>query len=177
MGLNYGLGASLVSTADAATAAEEATEGTRHWHNRERWYGKLAVPAGGKVLADNEVSFQIDSGNLVYGSEVLIIDVNDTPIIAGQTHFDFDRIFITDVEQTTAYKVQFAYGTGTFAAAIAAGQYTETLVRVDATNSDRASLAVKFPHIAVGNKVWARCRTAANTGTIDFLIGIHGYTA
>ena len=40
------------ASAQATIAAEEATEAARHVHNRERWVGKLAVAAGGKVTEE-----------------------------------------------------------------------------------------------------------------------------
>ena len=147
----------------------------RHIHSRERWLSKLAVPAGNRVTETGLVPFVAASGGAAYGVEIQILDTSDTPQILAMAYFDLHRLWIMDVDHTTAYRMQLIYGTGTCAAAVAAFQYTEVMFRANGTGSDRAPLVVQMPRAAAGTKMWAKVWNATNLSEVDFVFGLHEY--
>jgi hypothetical protein len=88
-------------------------------------------------------------------------------------------VVYVDVSEDTVYRVQFAWGTTDAATALAAGQITQSPpVLLDSANPQTAVAGaedVKFEQMAVGTKVWARCKNVTNLATIDFFIGAHEY--
>lgn len=177
---NTAMQASIDAVAiDAALAAADAVEIEHHLHSRERWLAKLAVPAGNKVTDSGLTSFQIDSGNNTWGNAVLTLDTADTPVLAGKTYFDLHRLFFTATERSTVYRVQLIWGASA-AAGVAAGTYSEVIYRPDASTppgQDRSPIELQMPRLPAGSQVWARCWNAENTGTMDFMLGIHEYDA
>ncbi len=66
------------------TIEAEVIEVEKHLHSPERWLGLNGAPTA-TVFADaNETSYQIDSGNTVFGSWVQILGTDDTPVVAGK---------------------------------------------------------------------------------------------
>ncbi len=143
-------------------------------HSHERWLGAHGSPTATRFADVTETAFQIDSGNTVFGVWVQVLGTDDTPLDSGKGSYQWDQILITDLEQTTTYRIQIAFGPDADAA-LTAGHYTEMLVRKG------PGLVEPFPvdfhndiHDA-GEEAWARCRCASNTGTVDFMIGLHEY--
>ena len=149
-----------------------------HMHNRERWYGISADQSANDWAADRLVPFQATSGNNVYGDEIKVVGTDDTPFTTGQGRWDPHRILIVQVSSDDEYKLRFTWGTGTFADALAAGQFAEVMVKFDATNPQQSAgvpIDFQLPGQAVGVKLWAQAWNATNLTTISFYIGVHEY--
>jgi hypothetical protein len=157
------------SVTDVTSILAEVLEIDRHWHNRER------VISNGGV---NLTPFTAISGNNAYGAEVAILAAGDTPIQAGMTYFDLGRMFVARVGHTSPYRMQVVYGTGTFADALAAGQYTEIIYKTDNVNQ-RSTVwnDFRFPHVPSGTKVWWRIWNATNLSEVDAFFDLHEYPA
>lgn len=156
----------------------------KHFHGRERWFGKLAVQTA-TDWADNNIAtpYQAISGNNTYGAgasdAAQVIGTADTPAITLMTKFDVHRIMIIDASETTTYKLRLVYGTGTKADAIAAGQYSTFMVRIDPAKGDDSGtpIDVMMPRGTAGStQVWLECWNATDDATIDFYVGWHEYT-
>lgn len=157
-------------------AAQESSIVEHHFHVRERWFGKLAVPAGGKTAEQGMTPFVATAGNDTWGPYIQMFDVNDTPSIPGYKFYDFRRVFITDVNDTNIYRIRFLYGSTTEADALAALQYTDFVFRVDTTGTDRRPIEISMPRVPVGTKLWATCWCAGQDAkTVSFMIGGHLY--
>ena len=141
-----------------------------HFHNTELWLGNGAVE-------DSLTGYQLTSGNNLFGSEVLLLDTGDTPVRAGNTIFAIHRMFITALSSGTPYYIRFIYGTGTVGDAETAKQYTTIPITSCGVgvNTKGSPAGLIFPRLAVGTKVWAKCKNASNLATISGLIGIHEY--
>lgn len=154
----------------------------RHFHGRERWFGKLAVQTATDWAADTLTPYRAISGNNAYGSdandEALVLGTADTPAIAGNVRFDLHRIMMVGASSQTAYKLRIVYGTGTMADAITAGQYSELVIMSDpsAAQVPHDVFEVMMPRGTCGStQVWVQAWNASNNATIDFLVGEHEY--
>ncbi len=154
-----------------------------HFHNRERWFGKLAVQTATDWADDNLSPYRAISGNGVYGAdpndEAQVLGTADTPVIAGKTKYDMHRIAITASSSTSVWKLRVVYGTGTMADAVAAGQYSTVMVRYDPAigENSNANIEIMIPRLTSGTyKVWVQGKNATDNATIDFFVGLHEYT-
>jgi hypothetical protein len=168
--------------ADVAAVDAEVTEIEKHLHNRERWFGKLAVQTATDWADNNLTPFRAISGNNVYGAdpndEALVLGTDDTPIFAGNTRYDAHDLFVVAASSTTVYKLRFVYGTGTMADAIAAEQYSTTMIKIDpAVQSSPAVVhPIMMPRGTCGaTQLWVQAWNATDNATIDFFIGVHEY--
>ncbi len=168
------------STRDAILT--KTVELGNHHHNRERWFGISANQSGNDWAADTINEFTAISGSDVYGAdasdEAKIFGTDDTPIIAGQTYFDFHQLLVHSVSVDTEYKLRIVYGTGTMANAITAGQYTETMVMFDSSNPQLSAgipVPILMPRLAIDTTIWLQARNATDNATITFYAGAHGY--
>ena len=162
----------------AATAASESTESANHVHSRERWMATLSGTVNRVATTNGTSGFVATAGNDTYGTAILILDTADTPVIAGKTKFDLHRLFVTDVGNTSLYRVRLIYNGTVAADSVTSGYYTETIYRVDATSSDRKPLEIQMPRMASGTKVWASVWCAGqNAQSFTFLFGLHEYTS
>lgn len=158
--------------------AYRVAEIERHLHSGARWFETATAPDGEVHVADRIGSgagaFQIDAGNLTWGSWTQILGSDDTPTVEGKTHFDPHLLVIEDNERAGTYFIQFARG-DSGAAGYAAGNYTE--LALDMTNKAGGEIIpVQTGRAPAGSKLWARCMCPAfDTGTMDFYIGIHEY--
>ncbi len=143
-------------------------------HSHERWLGAHGSPTGTRFADETETPFQIDSGNTVFGSWVQVLGTDDTPVDADKTSYLWDLILVTDLEQTTTYRIQFAFGADADVA-LAAGQYTEVVIGKGPGTVDPFPFDFHNDKHTAGTEAWARCRCASNTGTVDFMIGLHEY--
>lgn len=174
--------AGLAGTANSLCYRVEELE--KHFHGRERWFGKLAVQTA-TDWADNTIAtpYVVISGNNTYGvdanDEAKVIGTADTPAISGMTKYDLHRIYITASNSTTVWKLQVIYGTGTMADAIAAGQYSTVMVKIDPAvgASAETPLEVMMPRGTAGSTaVWIRGWNATDNATLSFYAGWHEYT-
>jgi hypothetical protein len=151
----------------------EVIEIEEHLHNREKWIGNN----GGDPQEDNLTSFQVASGNGIFGTEVLLLDTGDTPFRTGKTFFDFHRLLITDLSEFETIYLRVIWGTGTVAEAEAAGQYTTVSVLRLSTLPTAGGFPMDIicPRIAVGTKVWIKMKATTNLSTCDFVFGLHEY--
>jgi len=158
---------------DRAVVAAEEVE--RHLHNNEIWFGDAASPNAGVHEADREslVSFQVDAGNNDWGTAICVLGTSDTPVVAGMTKFDLHKVLVTTTERTVLTYLRFTYGDSE-AAGITAG--TSTVVALLVTASLRNS-AVPFTakRANAGSKVWVNAKVVGDTGTVDFVFGLHEY--
>ncbi|MCK5610257.1 hypothetical protein KAR91_50760 [Candidatus Pacearchaeota archaeon] len=123
------------------------------------------------------------SGNDAYGTdasdEAQVLGTADTPVVSGMVHFDLHRLLITDVGDSTPYKLRVVYGTGTQADAVTADQYTEVMIQFDAANPQLSAgipVEVELPPGTAGStKVWIDAWNATDNSEIDFLVGLHEY--
>jgi len=153
----------------------------RHFHGRERWFGKLAVQTA-TDWADNTLNpFTAISGNNDYGTdpgdEAQVIGTADTPAIAGNVRYDLHRVYISASSVSALWKLQMIYGTGTMADALAAGQYSTFMVRTTTpTATQETPTDIMMPRGTCGvTKVWLRAWCATNNATISFFVGLHEY--
>lgn len=168
-------------TGASNSLAYKVHEIERHFHGRERWFGKLAVQTA-TDWADNTLTpYVAISGNNDYGTdpndEALVLGTADTPAIAGMVRFDLHRVYVSASSVSALWKLQLIYGTGTMADAIAAGQYSTFMVRTTTPASIQETPAdVMMPRGTCGaTQVWLRAWCATNNATISFFIGLHEY--
>lgn len=182
--LIIGVGALAVQVAAIQAALtdieEEVEEIDQHSHNVERWWGSNgAATETNAIAATVTVPFQVTSGNNTWGAAVPICGTADNPVLAGMTHFDPHRILITSLDdETDPWRLRIIWGTGTSAAAIAAGQWTEVMIESNAVPGNRAGGSpadVRMPPIAVGSKMWAQAWNDTNSEVLEFFWGAHGY--
>lgn len=171
-----------VIDANVDSTLAETIEIEAHLHNRERWFGKLAVQTATDWADNNLTPFRAISGANDYGSdandEALVLGTADTPIFAGNTRYDMHRIFVVAASSDTVYKLRFVYGSGTMADAIAAGQYSTTMIKIDPAVQSSPSVAhdIMLPRGTCGvTKVWVQAWNATDNATIDFFVGVHEY--
>lgn len=172
--------AGLLSTEDSLSYRLGEIE--RHLHNRERWYGKLAVQTATDWAENNLTPFRAISGNNAYGTdpndEAQVLGTADTPIIAGNTRYDLHKLFIVDASSTSIYKLRIIYGTGTMADAITAEQYSIVMVKIDAAAGETPNVPVPIMMrrgTCGQTKIWIQAWNAINNATIDFFVGLHEY--
>jgi hypothetical protein len=168
-------------TGTANSLAYKVHEIERHFHGRERWFGKLAVQTA-TDWADNTLApFIAISGNNAYGTdandEALVFGTADTPVIAGNVRYDLHRVFVSASSVATVWKLQLIYGTGTMAAALAAEQFSTFMVRTTTPASTQdVPVDIMMPRGTCGStKVWLRAWCATNDATISFFVGTHEY--
>ena len=149
-----------------------------HLHNRELWRGLAADQSGDNWAADRLTPYLATSGDNAYGAEIKVIGSADTPFSVGKARFDPHRILVVAVTNDNEYKLRFTWGTGTFADALAAGQFAEIMVKFDAINPQQSAgvpIDLQLPGQLVGTRVWAQAWNATDNATIDFLVGLHEY--
>jgi hypothetical protein len=168
-------------TGTANSLAYKVHEIERHFHGRERWFGKLAVQTA-TDWADNTLApFIAISGNNAYGTdandEALVFGTADTPVIAGNVRYDLHRVFVSASSVAALWKLQLIYGSGTMADAIAAEQFSTFMVRTTTPASTQdVPVDIMMPRGTCGStKVWLRAWCATNDATISFFVGTHEY--
>ena len=155
----------------------------KHFHNVERWVGKLAVQTATSWADDNiDTPFRAISGANDYGAdasdEAQVLGTDDTPIIAGTVKYDPFRISIVSLSTDTEWKLRLVYGSGTMATAITAGQYSEVMVINAVAGSKSGGTPVDFrvPRLNSGiDQVWLQAWNVTDNATCDFFIGVHEY--
>jgi hypothetical protein len=163
---------------------KELGHAEEHQHHITRWYGKKN-PQGANdwaVLMDGHLTqpYRCISGAHAYGG-----DANDEALLFGTADVlwdsrfvcgDFDEFLVVANSADTVYLIRIIWGTGTMAAAITAGQYSTTAYIRKSTDTQRLRNTIKVPLIGINAKIWAQCQNVADNATIDFFVGVHGYT-
>jgi len=158
-----------------------------HLHHKVRWFTKKAVQTATEwmdVLAGHLANpYRAISGNHTWGAdpgdEAQCFGTADIPI-AGMKWGDFDEILVVANSSNTLYLGRLVWGTGTLAASIGLGQYSEfVFFRPAADNNRKVFIATceKIPIVIAGLpvQVWVQCQNATDNATLDFIIGVHGY--
>ena len=142
-----------------------------HFHTVTRWRGAKAGANETNALDDVLTPFQIDSGNKVWGTALCIVGSGDTPIDTGMTYYHSNKIQVVNRERASVYKLKYAWGTS-YAAGVSAGNCTEQMIF---PSDEPPVVIIDIPRLAAGTKLFVAAWVSANTGTIDFFIGIHEY--
>ena len=153
-------------------------EHDRHFHNRERWFGKSGDQSGNNWGTQASLTpFRAISGNGDFGSdaddEAKVLGTDDTPAIAGNIEFDIRRLEVESASNANPFVVRVIWGTGTMAAAESAGQYSDVMVMEARKGSPISCLAKR--RISGTDKVWIRIKNGTDNATLDFFSGVHGY--
>ena len=160
----------------------------KHFHNKSRWFGISADQSGVNPWATSVSTagmptvFLATSGNATYGAdasdEAQVWGLYDT--MGTDTKLDIHEIFVTAASQTSIFYLRVVYGSGTMAAAITAGQYSEFPVIANAAVGGSISIIIPIlmPRITIGtDKIWVQAKNTTDNATISFLIGGHSYSA
>jgi hypothetical protein len=150
----------------------------RHFHNRGRFWGATGSPSETNAIDANvDTPFVAVSGNDDWGTAIPICGTADSPVPSpDDAKFDAHLILVTDTDHTTPYRIRLIYGTGTSAAAISAGQWTETMfVTAGGPFSSGVPVEIIMRRVDVGTKLWAQVWNATNGSNVDFFWGAHGY--
>jgi len=154
---------------------EEAEYIERHFHNKERWYGKIAGNNEVNAIQDNMTPFRITSGTGTYGTGVCIIGTSDV-LVPGIIEFDLHQMLIKDTQKAELNKYRFAWGTGTEAEAITAGDYSTKMSNPIVATGRTVETNIMMPKLSIGTKVWVSVWAVTNTQWVDIFVGGHGYT-
>jgi len=154
-----------------------------HMHHKVRWYGKLNPQDATHwaVLLDGHLAqpYRAISGNGVYGAdagdEAQLFGTDDT-LELGYVVGDFDMILVTANSSNTLYLCRIVWGSGTLADAVTAKQYSEFVYLRSAADNVRKIQVIPTPLIDINAKVWLQCQNVTDNATIDFVVGVHGYT-
>jgi hypothetical protein len=153
----------------------------RHFHNNEKWFGKLAVPNGEINVAErvggDTAPFVLTSGNSDFGAWVQILGSGDTPVASGKAKFDLHRYLVTETNDINPYIIQFASGESSgLAAKIAAEDFTESMYIAATNNNDSGIEELLDRRADAGEKIWARAACVGQNGkTIALYHAIHEY--
>lgn len=155
----------------------------RHFHNRERWWGAVAVPDETNAIEANvNRPFAATSGANTWGAAIPILGTADDPTPGdGDSKYDCHRIMVTDLDDdTTPWRIRIIWGSGTSGDAITAGQWTEAMVMTNAVPGNRAGgspIDIIMRREDVGMKLWAQSWNVNNGEVLSFFYGVHGYIA
>ena len=148
---------------------------------RQFWWGTTGAPDETNAIESNvNRACQVASGNNVYGTAVPICGTGDDPCpTLAQTSFNVDAVLPVTSSVITPWKVRLSWGSGTWADAIAAGQYSETMVFPNLVVGlpSGNSFTLNTLRIPSGYKVWVEGWCVTNLATMDFFWGCHGHPA
>jgi hypothetical protein len=173
-------GVAVNSTGDmvSGSIAELVASGT---YFRQFWWGILAAPTETNAIEDNvNRPCQVTSGNNDYGTAVPICGTADDPCpLLAQVSFNLDAVLPVTSTIFTPWKLRVSWGTGTNGAAVAAGQYSETMVipNLVAGLPSGNLFLISTVRIPTSYKVWAEGWSVTNAATMDFFWGCHGHPA
>jgi hypothetical protein len=157
-------------------AFKEAYETEHHVHNNEIWFGDAASPNAGVHEADREslVSFRVDAGNNDWGTAINVLGTGDTPVQTGMTKYDCHKVLVTTTERTVLTYLRFTFGTSE-AQGITDGNSTVVAMIIP---SPLRHSAVEFimKRANSGTKLWVNAKVIGDTGTVDFIFGLHEYS-
>ena len=172
----------MIHTSLEQKIEQEVFEIEKHLHHYEKFFGLAGTPAGETHRADRITllpePFQLDAGNDTWGAWLQIFGSDDTPVIATNVFFDFNKILIVSHEHNTnVYALQLAYGESTeLAAKLTAENFGDDMIVTGAGNSETGPTDIDSMRVPAGQKVWLRIwAKGQNTGTLDVYPGIHEY--
>lgn len=150
---------------------QEVYEIEHHIHRRSIFFGNGAT-------VDSLTPYTLTSGNGDFGSEVLLLDTTDTPVVAGNKFYDPHEVFFVDSSETTSYIIRFVWGNGTIGDAESANQYTtfpfQKIISTGNANGSIEDIGIK--RLVCGyHKLWAKCKNVTNLATVTLFFGIHEY--
>ena len=171
----------------SGSLAYRVNEIERHFHNRERWWGAVAVPDETNAIEANVTRpFAATSGDDTWGAAIPICGTADSPVPSpDDAKFDCHRIMVTDLDDdTTPWRFRIIWAAGTDVGevvgnAIAAGRWTEIIVMTNAVPGNRAGASpvdVIMRRVDTGTKVWAQSWNQTDAGVLSFFVGVHGYS-
>ncbi|MCJ7561235.1 hypothetical protein MUO79_11580 [Candidatus Bathyarchaeota archaeon] len=154
-----------------------------HLHSNEIWFG--ASPGRvGPGLQNSLTGFRTTSAAVAntFGPAIVVLDGTETPVRAGMTYFDPHRIQVLNVENNAkTYRLRLAsnrLGFVSWAAAVAAGVYSDVCFKIDQANRDASPFYLQTVRLPAGTIVWAAVATAdAVAQWVDTIFGIHEYDA
>ena len=163
------------SVIDVAEIIEE------HLHSSEVWFG--ASPGGvGPGLQTSLTPFRVTSAAVAntFGAAIVVLDGSETPVRAGMTFFDPHRLQIINIQNNAkTYRLRVAsnrLGHTSWAAAVAAGVYTDICFKIDTTTRDASPFNMQAPRQRAHAIVWAAVATLdAVAQWVDVLFAIHEY--
>jgi hypothetical protein len=161
----------------------ETKEIETHLHSNVFAFGAAATPDGEIHRADralgNATPFTLTSGNAAMGAWVQIFGSADTPVVAGKTFFDFNKVLVISASDNNFFIVQISYGEASeLANNIATGEYTEFGFVRQSTQIQSDTVLTQIKRIPSGTKVWARCAcNGQNAKTMSFIAALHEYNA
>jgi hypothetical protein len=152
-----------------------------HLHSNEVWFG--ASPGGvGPGLQTSLTGFRVTSAAVAntFGAAIVVLDGSETPVRAGMKYFDPHRIQVLNVQNNAKiYRLRVAsnrLGHGSWAAAVAAGVYSDVCFKIDTTTRDASPFYMQTRRQNAGAIVWAAVATAdAVAQWVDIIFGIHEY--
>lgn len=152
-----------------------------HVHNYERWFGASPGQTG-PGLQNSLTGFRLTSSSTlnVFGSVVTILDGTETPTKTSMTKFDLHRLLLINVQNNSkTYRIRFANnskGHANYAAAVAAGIYSDLCLRIDTAPVHGFPYEIKSERFPAGTIIWAAVATADSLAQwIDFMVAIHEY--
>ena len=172
---------------DRINKTGEYTE--EHQHHMTRWFTarnpqtatEWAWPVDGHIASP---FYRAISGAAAYGADpgdtAQLFGTADIPI-AGMLYGDFDEILVIANSSNTLYICRLVWGTTTVADAVTAGQYSEFPFFRPAADNNRKVMLIPTPKIPVkiggqDVQIWVQCQNDTDNATLDFIIGVHGYT-
>lgn len=148
-------------------------------------FGNLAPnTATRSAVFNGTVPFTVQSSAVAdqHGSESLLIDVGDTGVIGELTESEFNikRLIIKDsTANTGTFYFRLTWGSGTFAEAIAAGQFAGTYVTFGSPitpYSVNAVFCIGTVFESGVTKLWLNCKSDVTSKFIDFFLDLGGLT-
>lgn len=163
---------------DQTSTIYEVEEIDNHIHSVERWFGIHGAPTATRWGTVSTLgAFSVVSGNNTWGAFASILGSADTPVLSGKVKFDPHQVMITDVSESTKYRLRLLWGAAT-TTALTNGDWSEVVVKFDAINPQQsAGIPFNFraPTMDAGTKVWAQAWNVTNNATIDIFVGVHEY--
>jgi len=152
-----------------------------HHHGFRRIISKNEMQTATVKADTSAVSFYpydlTAAADSTFGTAVQILGSADTPIVAGMTKFDFNKVFVTAANSNSVYKIRILYG-ATASAALVAGHYTDVWFFGDDTNPNKSSptaFDIECERHYSGTLVWAQIACAAGAKTASLLFSLHEY--
>ena len=138
----------------------------KHFHNKERWYGR---GAGNLAEENNTTAWSIASGAPAgtFGTLTQLSVPNTFP----QVKYDVHRIFISGVgSNNNTYLIRFSCGP-----TLATVSTITTVPYRVATPSQIFPIEAMFPRQPTTHGLWVSVASANAGSAIDFIIGLHTY--
>jgi hypothetical protein len=153
----------------------------RHIHSMERWYGSTAGVAPGLQTSLTGFRLTSDAAANTFGVAVAVFNGVEVMGFASTVFYDLHKLLVLNVQNNAkTYRIRLAFSDGVayanYAAAVAAGCFTDVCVKIDNTALDATPIFVQMRRMVKTTKIWAAVATAdAVAQWIDFIVGLHEY--